>query len=87
MGIRELKNSLSRWVGTVRRGNEVVVTDRGQPVARLVPAGHTDPLAALIEAGFVEPAPRRRRRPRSLPRIRLRGTGPSMAAYVVQQRR
>ena len=34
--MRELKNHLSRYLGRVRDGEEVVVTDHGRPVARLV---------------------------------------------------
>jgi prevent-host-death family protein len=87
VGIRELENQLSRYVARVRRGEEIVVTDRGSPVARLVPmrAG-SDPLAALIAEGLVEP-PERRRSRRRQHRVRLRGRGPSMAAYVARGRR
>ena len=40
VGLRELKNRLSEYVRDVRRGESVVVTDRGQVVAELVPPGH-----------------------------------------------
>ena len=55
VGIRELENGLSRYVARVRRGEEIVVTDRGAPVARLVAVSASDPLAALIADGLVEP--------------------------------
>ena len=87
VGLRELKNGLSRYVARVREGEEIVVTERGSPVARLVALRPgTDPLAALIEAGLVEPPPRRRARRLRKP-VRLRGRGPSMSAYVTRQRR
>ena len=35
--IAELKNHLSRYVGYVREGAEIVVLDRNTPVARLIP--------------------------------------------------
>jgi antitoxin (DNA-binding transcriptional repressor) of toxin-antitoxin stability system len=35
VGIRELKNSLSEYVRQVRAGEEILVTDRGEPVAEL----------------------------------------------------
>ncbi len=35
MGIRELKNRLSEYVRLVRRGEEILVTDRGVVVAEL----------------------------------------------------
>ncbi len=37
VGSRELKNRLGRYLARVRRGETLVVTDRGEPVARLVP--------------------------------------------------
>ena len=37
VGSRELKNRLGRYLGLVGRGETIVVTDRGKPVARLVP--------------------------------------------------
>ena len=38
VGIRVLKNQLSTYVRSVsERGEQVVITDRGRPVARLVP--------------------------------------------------
>lgn len=36
-GIAELKSRLSAYLARVRAGEEVVVTDRGRPIARLVP--------------------------------------------------
>ena len=35
VGIRDLRDSLSRWIDRVRKGDEVVVTDHGKPVAML----------------------------------------------------
>lgn len=35
-GIREARQNLSELLGEVRKGREVVITDRGRPVARLV---------------------------------------------------
>jgi len=36
-GVAELKAGLSRYLERVKAGQEVLVTDRGQPVAKLVP--------------------------------------------------
>lgn len=38
VGVRALKAHLSEFLTRVRAGEEVVVTDRGVPVARIVPA-------------------------------------------------
>jgi len=37
VGSRELKNRLGRYLGLVGKGETIVVTDRGKPVARLSP--------------------------------------------------
>ncbi len=36
-GIREARQNLSLLLEEVRKGREVLITDRGRPVARLVP--------------------------------------------------
>lgn len=37
VGVHEAKTQLSRLLEDVRSGDEVVITSRGEPVARLVP--------------------------------------------------
>ncbi len=37
VGSRELKNRLGRYLGLVRKGETIIVTDRGRPVAHIVP--------------------------------------------------
>lgn len=56
IGIRELKTHLSALLRRVKRGESLTVTDRGTPVARIVPArvSSRDAMAALQEAGLVE---------------------------------
>ncbi len=63
VGVRDLKNNLSRYVAGVVTGTDVVVTDRGRPVARLVKIDDaSNRLADLIEVGLVIPAATRSRR-------------------------
>jgi len=38
-GVAELKAGLSRYLERVKTGHEILVTDRGRPVAKLVPIG------------------------------------------------
>ena len=35
VGVRELKDRLSRYLAAVKEGEEVVVTERGTPIARI----------------------------------------------------
>jgi prevent-host-death family protein len=84
VGIRELKNGLSGYIDRVRKGEEVIVTDRGRPVARLSPldAAH-DRLAQLVAAGIVRaPASSTRHVPKR--RITSKGT---VSDLVAEQRR
>jgi prevent-host-death family protein len=84
VGVRELHDSLSRYVQHVQGGAEVVVTMRGRHVARLVPVAQTDPLADLRARGLVrEPtAPRERRGDAA----RLKAANP-VSDLVADQRR
>ena len=36
ISVREMKNNLSKYIKRAQAGEEVVITDRGRPVARLV---------------------------------------------------
>jgi prevent-host-death family protein len=36
-GVREARQNLSALLDEVRRGREIVITERGRPVAKLVP--------------------------------------------------
>lgn len=84
VGIRDLKNGLSRYIERVRAGEEIVVTDRGRPVARLSAIDDsTDRLADLIAAGLVRP-PARTRRSRLNRRIAAKGP---VSDLVAEQRR
>jgi len=49
VGIRRLKDHLSEYVGRVRRGATLIVTDRGTVVARLMPPVQDDASRALQE--------------------------------------
>jgi len=56
VGVRELKNQLSAHLNEVKAGREVVVTERGKPIARLMPVdADTDRMADLIDAGIIRP--------------------------------
>jgi prevent-host-death family protein len=60
IGIRELRDGLSRHLATVREGRTITVTDHGRPVARIVPVDVPTRLEQLIAEGKVTPASRRK---------------------------
>lgn len=60
VGIRELRQDLSRYLRRVRKGERLVVTDRNRPVALLTPLPEDeDPWERLIAEGKVTRATRR----------------------------
>ena len=60
--VSKLKASLSEYIGMVKRGEEVLVTERGRPVARIVPVGpeldQDARRADLIRRGIIRPGRR-----------------------------
>ena len=70
IGVRELRQHASRYLARVRLGETFEVTERGRPVARLVPVSD-DPWSALVASGAVRPptdaTPLTQLQPRRLP--------------------
>lgn len=83
VGIRQLRADLSRFVKRVRSGEQIVVTDRGKPVARLVPVEGERTIDRLIREGLVTPAPNPWRGPLPKP---IEGAGP-LSDLVRDERR
>ena len=50
--ITELKRSLSAYLREVKAGEEVLITNRGRPIARLVPVDDTD--SSFVQADSME---------------------------------
>ena len=82
IGVRELRDSLSRHLATVREGHTITVTDHGRPVARIVPVDALSKLEILIADGKVTPAQSRRR---ALP-TPIKTSG-SVTDLIAEQRR
>lgn len=82
VGVRELRDNLSRYLERVRAGEEVVVTDRGRAIARVLPVGAERALDRLIAAGVVTPAQQPKRR--SSRPIKAKG---AVSDLVADQRR
>lgn len=57
VGVADLKSALSAHLASVKAGQELMVTDRGKPLARIVPiSGGTVPptISALARRGLVK---------------------------------
>lgn len=82
VGVRELRDSLSRHLAEVRSGRVVTVTDHGRPIARIVPVDRPTRLEQLRAEGRVKAA-RARKRPAPEPV----SSGGTVSDLVVEQRR
>ena len=60
VGIRELRDNLSRHLGEVRSGHTLTVTDHGRPIARIVPVDRPTRREQLIAEGRITPAKARK---------------------------
>jgi prevent-host-death family protein len=83
VGIRELRAHLSRYLDQVREGEEIVVTDRGTPIAKISPTNGRSRIDELIAAGVITPPVNRG--PRTVPTpIKIKG---GISDLVDEQRR
>ena len=73
VGVADLRRELKGWIDRAQAGEEVVITDRGRPVARLVGAGVPSVLERLTAQGRVSRPAQERPAARSLPRIEAQG--------------
>ncbi|WP_028278944.1 type II toxin-antitoxin system prevent-host-death family antitoxin [Arthrobacter sp. H5] len=62
IGIRELKDHLSRHIAEARDGKSITITEHGKPVARLVPLEGEGTLDKLIAEGAVTPSSKPKRK-------------------------
>ena len=84
VGVRDLKNNLSRYLERVKLGDLIVVTDHGRPVAHLVSVDKGDSkMSDLVADGIIQ-APKSR--VRELPKRRIQSKG-SVSELVIAERR
>ena len=86
VGIRQLRNEVSSILAQVREGERVTITDRGRPVAQIIPfpvdtvEGRLRDLVARGEATWSGGRPEGRSRPIEI-------AGPPVADAIVEDRR
>jgi prevent-host-death family protein len=85
VAVSELRANLSHWLDRARDGDELVVTERGVPVARILGLATTASLEQLAVDGVIA-RPMRSSRPVATGRRRPRSRRP-VADIVSQQRR
>jgi len=82
VGVRDLRDHLSHYLQAVQDGQEIIVTDHGRAVARLVPTSPSA-LDRLISEGRATPArnPKRKKLPS------LMSTDGNVSDFINEQRR
>ncbi len=79
VGIRDLRDNLSKHLARVRAGQKITVTDHGKPVARIVGIKRPSQFERLVAEGRIAPG-KRTARPKPL------AIGP-ISDLVAEQRR
>ena len=88
VGLREANQNFSRLIRAVRQGTEIVLTERGRPIARLTPiaAGlikHKESVEALLRRLEAEGLVRRAAKSGPLPSFKpLRIPGPPLSQTI-----
>lgn len=85
VAISMLRAELSGWIEHVRAGEEIVITERGIPVARLLPIASAPLIEQLSQQGVLG-KPRQAGRPPARGIARARATDP-VSELVTEQRR
>lgn len=85
VGIRELKENLSRYIGQVKEGVVIEVTERGKTVGRIVPAGLDleEKMRTLQRSGIIR---WNGRKPKAVKPVEPLGDGRSIASIIVEDR-
>ena len=89
LGLREANQHFSKAIKAVRAGREVVLTERGHPIAIIKPVKTDNPdraaLQAMADEGLIRPAARTG--PTPMPRWRpLKVKGQPVAQTVIEDR-
>lgn len=62
VGVRELRDGLSKHLAEVKAGATVTITDHGRPIAKIIPMDRPTKLEQLRLEGKVQPAEKPKRR-------------------------
>ena len=83
VGIKDLRDGLSRYLDRVRDGGTITVTDHGRPIARITPVGRLTTYEQMLQDGRITPG-RRPKGPAPAP-IELAGGG-TVSEFIAEQR-
>ena len=86
VGVRELRQNLSVYLDRVKAGETLVVTEHGEPVARLGPPARLSIIEQMIADGRAAPAKHDHRMAAMPPPMPIDYHGPT-ASEILQQMR
>jgi prevent-host-death family protein len=85
--VSDLRANLRHYLDEVRDGAELIVTERGLPVARILGVDATPAFERLVKEGVIGlPESANRPRAEDFKPVRLLGDGPSASDIVIQMR-
>lgn len=84
IGIRQLRSELRRCLERVANGEQLIITERGRPVARLIGVDAVPVIDRLIAEGVIALPQRPRRASKYHRKVKARGT---VSNFVRDQRR
>jgi prevent-host-death family protein len=83
VGVAQLRRDLKHWLARAQAGDDVVVTERGAPVARLSGVDAPGALQRLVAEGLISQPARSRPDAGNLPRVHATA---DVSDYVVAER-
>ena len=86
VGVRELRQHLSIYLDRVKAGETLVVTEHGEPVARLAPPPKLSIIEQMLADGRATPAKYDHRQAEMPPPMPLGYTGPTASEILRQMR-
>lgn len=84
VGVRDLKASLSRYLRRVKGGETIVVTERGVPIAQIVPSGIPEHIGKLMAEGRITWSGESFVPPKRVVKLK---PGPPLSDYIAEDRR
>lgn len=84
VGVTALRSHLKNWLDRAAQGEEIIITDHGVPVARLIGIDAKPILEQLEEQGVIR-LPRRHRRTVVTERDQVTAAG-SVSEFITEQR-
>jgi prevent-host-death family protein len=84
VGVRDFRERLRYWLERAAGGDEVIVTERGRPRARVTGVAHRTTLDRLVEQGLVTPPTKPKRQRRGWKPVHARG---SVTDLLLEDRR